>query len=488
MAALEKLTVDELIADLFGQQWVLDLVNELTERQRKSAELAGEVQKHSVSSHVFLPFHAPPFPLAVAEASGCRLLDVDGNTYLDSHLGFGSGSLWGHNPPEVVEFVRGQMERSTGNGYLNPLELQLGELLHELVPHCEKFAFLHSGTAVTNAAIRLARAKTGRQLVAKFEGCWHGIHDLAAYNTAFFAHGHPGVSPFPANDGDGVSPTAAFAGVARADVLVLPHDAAEAAALVERHRDELACVISDPVCQSFPFEEHTIPEVKAVAERCRAVGVPFILDEVLTGFRYGTEGAAGHYGIEADMYCYGKVVAGLGLSLAVLGGRAEYLDRMLTTGTPVTDIGTKTFLSNTHAGNELSVAASYATLRKLRDAGPAFYDRTQAKVDSLQTRLTDFRAETGIPLRLGGFGLFAGAFGFMENGSYSDYREFAGAVNPVGLFLLTLLLRRRGVYTLSLPMFYTGDAHSDADIDELYTAVTESALELDKHGFPFVLS
>lgn len=488
MTALSSRTVDDLVAELLGQEWMSDLLTELTERQRRSAELAEQVRRHSVSSHVFLPFHAPPFPMAVAEASGCRLVDVDGNSYIDAHLGFGSQSLWGHNPPEVVDFVRSQLERSTGNGYLIPLELELGELLHTLVPHCEKFAFLHSGTAVTNAAIRLARAHTGRQLVGKFEGCWHGIHDLAGYNTAFFAHGMPGLFPFPQIGTDGVEKQPAFAGIARADVLVLPHDAAAAGAIIERHRDELACVIADPCCQSFPFPDRTIPEVREVAIRCQGLGVPFILDEVLTGFRFGTAGAGGKHEIPADMYCYGKVVAGLGLSLAVLGGRAEFLDRMLTTGQPKTDLGQKTFLSNTHAGNHLAMAASYATLRKLRDAGPAFYERTQAKVDRIQSRLAVFRDKTGIPLRMGGFGLFAGAFGFLARDSYEEYREFAAAVNPVGLFLLTLLLRRRGVYTLSMPMFYTGDAHSDSDIDELYEALTDSALELDRHGFPFVLS
>jgi glutamate-1-semialdehyde 2,1-aminomutase len=488
MTTIDGPRIDDLVADLFSQQWVLDLVNELTERQRKSTEMAGQVRELAVSSHVFLPFHAPPFPLVVAEASGCRLTDIDGNTYLDSHLGFGSQSLWGHNPPKVTEFVREQLGTTTGNGYLNPLELRLADLMRGFVPHCEKFAFLHSGTAVTNAAIRLARSHTGRTLVAKFEGCWHGMHDLAAYNTSFFAHGYPSVNPFPAIDKDGIKPIPAFSGVGRTDLLVLPHDIPAALELIERHKGELACVIADPVCQSFPFTEHTIPEVKAVSERCREAGVPFILDEVLTGFRFGTAGAAGQFGIQADLYCYGKVVAGLGISHAVLGGRAELMDYMLTTGSPQTDIGHKTFLSNTHAGNHLALAASYGTLSLLRDAGQPFYDRTQAKLDRFQSRLAEFRTATGIPLRLGGFGLYAGSFGFYAKDSYDVYREFAGAINPVALFLLTLLLRRRGVYTLSVPMFYTGDAHSEADMDELYTALTESALEMDKHNVPFVLS
>lgn len=488
MTTVHSPSASDLVAELFTQQWVIDLCTDLAERQRGSVALSNEVRGQSASNHVFLPFHAPQFPLAVVEASGGRIVDVDGNSYLDVHLGFGGQSLFGHNPPQVVEFVREQLGTgNTGNGYLNPIELRLVEVLRDLVPHNEKFAFLNSGTDATNAAIRLARAHTGRRLVGKFEGCWHGVHDLAAYNTSFLAHGHPRVRPFPELGPRGIAPEPAFSGVLPADVLVLPHDAAAAIALVDKYRDELACVIADPACQSFPFTEKTIPEVAEVATRCRAIGVPFVLDEVLTGFRFGAEGAAGRYGIPTDLIAYGKVVSGLGISLSVVAGRAELLDRMQTSGAGISDIGQKTFVQNTHSGNHLALAASYASLRLLRDAGPAFYQRVNSKVDRLQAGLTEFRAETGIPLRLLGFGEFCGTFGFVAKDFYDDYREFAAAVNALGSFVLTMLLRRRGVYTLSMPMFYTGDAHSESDMDELLTAVTDSARELEKHGFPFVL-
>ncbi len=488
MTSADKPGLTELIADLFSQRWVIDLLTELAERQRGSVALTEALRPNSAANHVFLPFHAPQFPLAVVEASGSRLVDVDGNSYLDVHLGFGGQSLFGHNPPDVVEFVREQVgNTNTGNGYLNQLEPRLVEVLRDLVPHNEKFAFLNSGTDATNAAIRLARAHTGRTMVAKFEGCWHGTHDVAAYNTAFLAHGYPRLAPFPEIGERGVTPAAAFSGVAAADVLVLPHDAAIAGALIERHRDRLACVIADAACQSFPFTEHTIPRVAEISRRCKALGVPFVLDEVLTGFRFGAGGVAARYDIPTDLICYGKVTSGLGLPLAVLAGRAELIDRMQTSGLGLGDIGVKTFVQNTHSGSHLALAASYASLRKLRDAGEPFYERTRAKGENLQSRLAAFRAETGIPLRLLGFGEFCGTFSFIEKDSYADYREFAWALNALGSLLLTLLLRKRGVYALSMPMLYTGDAHSQADIDEMYTAVTDSAAELEKHGFPFIL-
>jgi glutamate-1-semialdehyde 2,1-aminomutase len=480
-------TPDEIVTELLFQPWVIELFTELEQRQQKSLALAEAVREHVVTNHVFLPFHAPMFPLAVAEAVGSRLTDVDGNTYIDSHLGFGGQSLWGHNPPQVVEFVREQAARGSGNGYLNPLELRLGELLKELIPHCERFALLNSGTDATNVAIRVARAHTGRQLVAKFEGCWHGTHDVAAHNTSFFAHGHPKVNPFPEIGEDGIAPLSAFTGVARTDLLILPHDAAAACALIEKHRDDLACVIGDAACQSWPFVEQTIPEITEVAHLCKSLRVPFILDEVLTGFRFGTAGAAGRYDIPADLYCYGKVVSGLGLPLAAIGGRADLLEVIHTSGSALGDIGTRTFVVNTHSGNHLSIAASYASLNLLREAGPAFYERTEAKVARIHARLAAFRTETGIPLRLLGFGAFAGTFGFLADETYPTYREFGAAANPLGPAVLTLMLRRRGVYTLSMPMFYTGDAHSESDVEAICDAVTDSAREMSRNGFPFVM-
>jgi glutamate-1-semialdehyde 2,1-aminomutase len=489
MTAVGATSVRDLVADLLVQPWVGELFTELSERQATSVAVTGRLRERDVSNHVFWPFHAPQFPLSITSATGCRLTDLDGNDYLDAHLGFGAQALHGHNPPQVVEFVREHLPTSTGNGYLHPIEVRLVDLLREFLPHCEKFAFLNSGTDATNAAIRLSRARTGRRLVAKFEGSLHGVHDLAAHNTAFWYHGHP-VEPFPEVGPNGVTPCPALAGVPTAgpaDLLVLPNDAAAAVRLIERHRDELACVLAEAVSSSFPFAEHTVPIVRAAAETARRLRVPFVLDEVLTGFRYGPGGAATYFDIQADLHCYGKVVTGLGLPLSVVAGRSDLMELMQTSGLPLTDLGRKTSVQTTHAGNQLSLAASYASLNLLRDKGDAYYIRTRDKVDSIRTRLAAFRAEHGIPLRLLGFGDFIGSFGFVAEDSYADYREFAAAVNPIGLFLLTLLLRRRGVYTLSLPMLFTGDAHDDADLDELVNAVTDAALELDRYGFPFIL-
>lgn len=489
MSAPATPTVQDLVADLLTQPWVVELFTELSERQAESTRLVERLRARDVTNHAFWPFHAPPMPVSMRKAEGSEVTDADGNTYIDTHLGFGAQALHGHNPPAVVEFVRDRMGTGTGNGYFQAIELELIELLGSFMPHIEKYAFLNSGTDATAAAIRMARARTGKRMVAKFEGSLHGVHDLAAHNTAFWYHGHP-TNPLPEVGPDGVARQSALAGVHLADprdLLVLPNDLEAATKLLHRHRDDLACVLGEAVSSSFPFEEYTVPLIRGTAQEARRLGIPFILDEVLTGFRVGPGGAAQAYGIEADLYCYGKVISGLGLPLSAVGGRADLLETVQSSGMALTDLGRKSSVQTTHAGNYLSLCASYASLSLLRDKGDAYYTRTRGKVDVIRERLARLRAEEGIPLRLLGFGDFIGSFAFLEQESYRDYRDFTAAVNPIGLFLLTLMLRRRGVYTLSLPMLFTGDAHSDEDVDAVCSAVVDSALELKKHGFPFVL-
>jgi glutamate-1-semialdehyde 2,1-aminomutase len=334
----------------------------------------------------------------------------------------------------------------------------------------------------------MSRAYTGRRKVAKFEGSLHGVHDLAAHNMAFWYHGYP-VAPFPPQDEHGIRPTPALAGIQTADaddLLVLPHNREEALELIERHGSELACVIAEPVSSAFPFEDVNIPIVRDVAQACKQLEVPFILDEVLTGFRCGISGAAARYEIPADLCCYGKALSGLGIPLSAVGGRTELLDQIQTSGLGVHDIGNKSFVQTTHAANHLALCASYATLSLLKKKGDDYYEGIRSRVASIHERLADFRAEHDIPLRLVGFGDFVGSFVFLEQDSYSEYRDFVSAVNPVAIGLLAPMLRVRGMYMLSAPMLFTGGAHSESDIDELVDAVTDSALAMRQNGVPLL--
>jgi glutamate-1-semialdehyde aminotransferase len=157
-----------------------------------------------------------------------------------------------------------------------------------------------------------------------------------------------------------------------------------------------------------------------------------------------------------------------------------------TSGEAWKDYGQKAAVQSSHTSNFLALTASYATLSLLKDKGPAYYDDVRTKIASVHERLAAFRAEHDIPLRLIGFADYIGCFQFLPKDTYTDYRSFAKAMNPA-LWLLTLLLRKRNVFTLGSPMFFAGGAHSQSDVDTLVTAVTDAALELKANNFPFDL-
>lgn len=487
--AAREQAIRDTMQELVTQPWVRDLFLQVSERQAGSNRIVEQLRPLHAASHAFRPFLAPPLPVVTADARGGCITDVDGTTYIDCHLGFSAQALHGHNPEPVVEYVRDRLGGGAGNGNVHGIELELARLLSEILPHCETFAFLNSGSEAVRAAIRLTRAHTRRRMVAKFEGTIHGSDELAVHNTAFWYHGQP-LAPFPPVERDGIARVSSDAGVpvrGPEDLLVLPNDTAQAVALIERHAGDLACVLAEPAASSFPFPEVTVPMVREVALACRRLRVPFILDEVLTGFRWGIGGAAQRFDIPADLYCYGKVLSGLGLPLSAVAGRSDLLRLAQTSGISIFDAGEKTGLAGTHTGNVLALCASYASLSLLREQGDAYYDLTRAKVATISRRLAEFRSAHGIPLRLVGFGDFMGAFQFLDRESYDDYRDFAEAANPA-LFLLTLMLRLRGVYMLSSPLLFTGGAHDEAQTTAIVDAVLDSVLELQRHRYPFSLS
>jgi glutamate-1-semialdehyde 2,1-aminomutase len=478
----------EYIEDTFSRPFVIELLSELAERQPGSNARVAELRELDVNNPVLWPFHAPQLPPCIERAEGSRIWDVDGNEYLDCHLGMGTQSLHGHNPEPVVRFVREQLGRSVGAGFFHPLELEFCRLLKRLLPHCERFAFLNTGTDATAGAIRLARAFSGKRLVVKFEGSMHGVHDLGVQNTLALFHGHP-MAPFARRQAEGLEHLPFTLGVSpssSAELLVLQHGSPEALEVIERRRDEIACVLAEPTYSAFPFEEKSIPFTRQLAEHCRRLGVLFVLDEVTSGFRCGMSGAAGKYDIPADLITYGKVISGLGLPLSAIGGRADIMEQLQTTGMALADFGQKVWVNSTHMNNHLALAAGFASLSLLEEKGEAYHEQTRQRISRLRARLAELRAAEGIPIHLLGFGEFMGSFMLLRDGPMENARDLARAANGVGATVLALMLRRRGVYTFSLPIFFSGGAHSEQELDTVYEAVAGSLLEMKRHGFPFL--
>ncbi|MGD9128202.1 MAG: glutamate-1-semialdehyde 2,1-aminomutase, partial [Planctomycetia bacterium] len=288
-------------------------------------------------------------PIFFQRAEGAYLFDLDGNRYVD-YVGSWGPMILGHAHPAVVEAIQQAAARGTSFGAPTEAETELAELLVDAVPSIEKVRLVNSGTEATASAIRLARGFTGRPLVVKFAGNYHGHVDslLVAAGSAAATLSVPN-SP-------GVT-----AGTSQDTIVARYNNAAELETIFEEYGPQIACVILEPVAGNMGCVIGT-PEFLETARRLtEQYGSVLIFDEVMSGFRVAYGGAQTLNGITPDLTTLGKVIGG-GLPVGAYGGKAEIMDHILPAG--------KVFQAGTLSGNPLATAAGIATLRTLRDENP----------------------------------------------------------------------------------------------------------------------
>ncbi len=259
---------------------------------------------------------ADPFPMVVKRAKGARIWDADDNEYLDCMLGF-SVMILGNAPDEVEAAIREALPRGTHYGQCHEHEYAFAKLFCDMAPGVEKVTFCNSGTEATMYALRLARATTGRPLVAKFEGGYHGTHDLLAVS---FGRPRPGPDLSWAGRGSRGDPESpGLAEGAWRDTIVLPFNHPAAFDKIRRHADRLAGVIIEPVqgaAGTIPASGEFLSELRRITAE---IGAFLIFDEVITGFRLAPGGAREFYGVLPDVSAYGKIAGG-GLPFGAVGG------------------------------------------------------------------------------------------------------------------------------------------------------------------------
>ncbi|HET9733640.1 MAG TPA: glutamate-1-semialdehyde 2,1-aminomutase [Burkholderiales bacterium] len=356
----------------------------------RNEELFQRAQRH-IPAGVNSPVRAfravggtPPF---CERASGAHLWDADGKRYID-YLGSWGPMLVGHTHPAVVEAVQAAAARALSFGAPTEAEVELAELLCRLVPSLEMVRLVSSGTEATMTALRLARGATGRNLIVKFEGCYHGHADalLVKAGSGALTFGNPSSA--------GVPPETA------AHTLVLDYnDAAGARALFERRGAEIAGVIVEPVAGNMNLVLPAPGFLETLREQCTRHGAVLILDEVMTGFRVALGGAQARFGIRPDLTTLGKVIGG-GLPVGAVGGRREIMERIAPLG-PVYQAGTL-------SGNPVAVAAGLATL-KLVDT-PGFQERVAATTRSLVEGLAAEAKGAGVTFSAQSIGSMFGVY------------------------------------------------------------------------------
>jgi glutamate-1-semialdehyde 2,1-aminomutase len=296
-------------------------------------------------------------PLFIARGEGSRLIDADGNSYIDYVCSWGPLIL-GHRPAPVIEALQRVLEIGTSFGAPTGQEVELAELIAQVVPSMEMVRLVNSGTEATMSALRVARGFTGRDLTVKFEGCYHGHVDSLLVKAG------SGMATLGIADTAGVP--ASFA----ATTIALPYNSIAA---VEQtfaaHGDKIAAVIVEPVVGNMGCVPPLPGFLEALRELTARHGALLIFDEVMTGFRVALGGAQQRFGIHPDMTTIGKIIGG-GLPMAAYGGRADIMKKVAPVG-PIYQAGTL-------SGNPLAVAAGLAMLRHLV-AHPEVYDILEAR-------------------------------------------------------------------------------------------------------------
>jgi glutamate-1-semialdehyde 2,1-aminomutase len=389
-------------------------------------------------------------PFFVARAEGARIWDVDGRAYID-YVGSWGPLILGHAAPSIVEAVTAAAARGTSYGAPTAGEVELAEAITHAYPSIEMMRLVSSGTEAAMSAIRVARGATGRDVLVKFEGGYHGHADSLLVKAG------SGGATFGIPDSRGVP-----AALAALTVTVPFNDVDAVRAVFDARGGEIAAVIVEPVAGNMGV----IPPAPGFLEGLRDLttrhGAVLIFDEVITGFRVAFGGAQALYGIRPDLTCLGKIIGG-GLPVGAYGGRADLMRHVAPLG--------GVYQAGTLSGNPLAVAAGLATVRAL--GAPGVYDRLEARGARLARGLADGARRAGIPLTVNRVGSML--TGFFCAGPVTDYASAKRAdTERYARFFHALCARGVYVAPSQFEAAFVSLAHTEADVDATVNAAADA--------------
>jgi glutamate-1-semialdehyde 2,1-aminomutase len=393
----------------------------------------------------------PPF---IAEAAGAIIRDVDGNDYID-YVGSWGPMILGHAHPEVIAAIEERIGRGTSYGAPTELEVIMAEIIVAMVPSIEMVRMVNSGTEAAMSAIRLARGFTGKKMIVKFDGCYHGHADslLVSAGSGVATLGIPG-SPGVPDD------------LAR-HTLSLPFNDIQAVNNVfDQYGPDIACIIVEPVPGNMGVIIPDVAFLQRLREITTAFGALLIFDEVISGFRVAPGGAQELYGIRPDLTCLGKIIGG-GLPVGAYGGKREIMLRMAPEG----DI----YQAGTLSGNPLAMAAGIATLMVLRQGH--LYQTLERMGNALFSGLLSLAGDAGIPVVVNHVGSMGSLF-FAD----APVLDFVTAkASDAGRFKQYYRnMREQGIYLAPSPFeaSFISAAHTEEMIDKTLDAAANAFKEM----------
>ena len=386
-------------------------------------------------------------PRFFAKGQGARVTDADGKTYLD-YVGSWGPLILGHAHPDVVKAVQDAAADGLSFGAPTEREVEMADLLCEMLPSLDMVRLVSSGTEATMSAIRLARGHTGRDVLIKFEGCYHGHSDslLVKAGSGLLTFGNPSSGGVPAD-------------LAQHTMVLDYNNVSQLEAAFAEHGEHIAAVIVEPVAGNMNLIAPQQAFLDAMRALCTQHGAVLIFDEVMTGFRVGPQCAQGYYGITPDLTTLGKVIGG-GMPVGAYGGRRELMQQVAPAG-PIYQAGTL-------SGNPVAMAAGLAMLELIQ--APDFYESLEAKTNMLCDGLEAAARDAGVAFttqRVGGmFGMF------FSNEKVDTYTQ-ALACDTAAFNRFFHAMRERGVYLA--PSAFEAGFLSAAHDDDVIAATLEAA-------------
>lgn len=416
-------------------------------RYKNSEELynkAVNLMPGGVNSPVRAFLNVDRTPVFIDRAKGDKIYDVDGNEYIDYVCSWGPGIL-GHAHPKVIEAVKAVCEKGLTFGAPTRNEVELAELIKSIMPSMEVMRMVNSGTEATMSAIRTARGYTGRDMILKFKGCYHGHSDglLVKAGSAALTSAVPDSAGVPES-------------YTKNTLVALYNDENSVKELFDKYGNDIACVIVEPVAANMGVvlpEKGFLQFLRDITEKYNSV---LIFDEVITGFRLGLGGAQEYYGIKPDMTTLGKIVGG-GMPMAVYGGRKEIMDFVSPVG--------KVYQAGTLSGNPVATTAGISTIKILMENKNIYSD-----IEKKTSKIAEALKYIGLSVNQAG-SLLCGYFTDREVKNYDD--ALSSDTKKYAEFFAWLI--DRGIYVApsQYEAMFISAAHSDEDIEKTCGIIRE---------------